>query len=293
MGDEPGAERARSRTEDWLTRAGTAAGAVAGLAGFVYLVGGVVMWLRFRTADLPPDQGVALMSREQLFVIGLRLMILPLLVTAALVGVLVLRARTPSAVHRTAAALVVVVLLLLIVWAFGVVGWPPGLAVMLEALIVAGAGCMVLMQRRGANAVSVLTFAAIAALIVLVTLAVPHVRLDTLPGLCVATVSLLAIFAPLIIKRVALRQPRVSSRLVGLVALAIALAVALAFSSGVWPRVAIVLTAGVLVGVLVMGGARWPARLHAIDRQWWLPLAVAAAVGLVVPWSYASASWPL
>ena len=293
MGDEPGAEHAPSRIENWLTRAGTAAGAVAGLAGFVYLVGGVVMWLRFQTADLPADQGVALMSREQLFVIGLRLMILPLLVTAALVGVLVLRARTPSVVYRMAAALLVVVLLLLIVWTFGVVGWPPGLAVMLEALIVAGAGCMIVMQRRGANAVSVLTFAAIAALIVLVTLAVPRVRIDTLPGLCVAAVSLLAIFAPLIVKHVTPPQRRVPARIVGPVALAIALAVALALSSGVWPRVAIVLTAGVLVGVLAMGGARWPTRLRGIDRKWWLPLAVAAAVGLVVPWSYASASWPL
>src|SRR3954470_15887412 len=123
MGDEPGAEHAPSRIENWLTRAGTAAGAVAGLAGFVYLVGGVVMWLRFRTADLPADQGVALMAREQLFVVGLRLMILPLLVTGALVTLLALRAtseRTRRVVSWVAILTIAAVLLLIVVWAFGV-----------------------------------------------------------------------------------------------------------------------------------------------------------------------------
>src|SRR5918997_850930 len=138
---EPG--QTQSVLEDWLTRVGTVAGAVAGLAGFVYLVGGVVMWLRFRTADLPADQGVALMSKEQLFVVGLRLMILPLLVTGALVGVLALRAsdRTRSLVHRAALGVLATMLLLLVVWSFGVIGWPPILAVILEALVLAGAAC--------------------------------------------------------------------------------------------------------------------------------------------------------
>src|SRR5918997_3095129 len=102
--------------ENWLNRASVVAGYFAALAGFVYLVGGVVMWLRFRTADLPADQGVALMSKEQLFVVGLRLMILPLLVAGSLVFVLALRvsnARTHRLIH----------------WAGVVVAGPPPLVV--------------------------------------------------------------------------------------------------------------------------------------------------------------------
>src|SRR5918992_79410 len=96
--------------ENWLNRASVVAGYLAALGGFVYLVGGVVMWLRFRTADLPPDQGVALMSKEQLFVVGLRLMILPLLVAGLLVFVLALRMASTRArrlLHRLAIVLAV------------------------------------------------------------------------------------------------------------------------------------------------------------------------------------------
>jgi hypothetical protein len=69
--------------EVW-TMVGQLLGGLAASAGFVYLIGGAVMWLRFRQADLPADQAVALMSREHLLVIGLRLMILPALATGAL-----------------------------------------------------------------------------------------------------------------------------------------------------------------------------------------------------------------
>ena len=69
---------------DVWTTVGQVFGAVAASAGFVYLIGGMVMWLRFRQADLPADQAVSLMSRSQLLVVGLRLMILPALATGAL-----------------------------------------------------------------------------------------------------------------------------------------------------------------------------------------------------------------
>ena len=61
-----------------------ALGAAAGTATVVYVIGGIVMWLRFRKAGLPADQAVALMERQQLLVIGLRLMVLPAALTGAL-----------------------------------------------------------------------------------------------------------------------------------------------------------------------------------------------------------------
>ncbi|HEX6618817.1 MAG TPA: hypothetical protein VF024_04120, partial [Solirubrobacteraceae bacterium] len=76
-------EDAKAAVEMWTT-VGQVAAAVAASAGFVYLIGGIVMWLRFRQADLPADQAVALMSRQQLLVVGLRLMVLPALATGVL-----------------------------------------------------------------------------------------------------------------------------------------------------------------------------------------------------------------
>ncbi|RKQ93032.1 hypothetical protein C8N24_2891 [Solirubrobacter pauli] len=76
----------------------TAAGALAGLVIFVHFLGGTVMWLRFRKADLPADQAVALMTREQMLTVGLRLMVLPMIVSGLLAITLVWmgkRHRTP------------------------------------------------------------------------------------------------------------------------------------------------------------------------------------------------------
>ena len=67
---EPAPQSQGLVVENWLNRASVIAGYLAALAGFVYLVGGVVMWLRFRTADLPPDQGVALMVFPELGISG-------------------------------------------------------------------------------------------------------------------------------------------------------------------------------------------------------------------------------
>jgi hypothetical protein len=74
-----------------------AAGAAAGTTAIIYVVGGMVMWLRFRKAGLPPDHAVALMERQQLLVIGLRLMVLPALLTGAVAWWVIFRARSSAA----------------------------------------------------------------------------------------------------------------------------------------------------------------------------------------------------
>jgi hypothetical protein len=83
----------------WAT-VGQIFGGVAASAGFVYLIGGMVMWLRFRHADLPADQAVSLMSREHLLVVGLRLMILPALATGALAWLATSRTSRTSVLHE-------------------------------------------------------------------------------------------------------------------------------------------------------------------------------------------------
>ena len=72
-------------------------GAAAGTTAVIYVIGGMVMWLRFRKAGLPPDQAVALMERQQLLVIGLRLMVLPAALTGVLAWLVMRRARRPAA----------------------------------------------------------------------------------------------------------------------------------------------------------------------------------------------------
>jgi hypothetical protein len=72
---------------------GAVASAVAGLVAFVYLVGGAVMWIRFRTAELPPDQAVGLVGRKDLMVVGLRVLVLPALLAGVLFVMLARRHR--------------------------------------------------------------------------------------------------------------------------------------------------------------------------------------------------------
>jgi hypothetical protein len=62
--------------------------ALAGTVGLVYVIGGAVMWLRFRQAGLPADQAVALLPKTDLLVAGLRVMILPAVAAAAFLVVL-------------------------------------------------------------------------------------------------------------------------------------------------------------------------------------------------------------
>jgi hypothetical protein len=292
-----GTGRGGSEVESWLTRAGTIAGALAGLAGFVYLVGGIVMWLRFRTADLPADQGVALMAREQLFVVGLRLMILPLLVTGALVTLLFLRAtseRTRRLVRWAAILTVSTLLFLLVVWAFGVAGWPTGLAVLLDVLVLTGVTCAVMIVRRGVQDAPALTFLAVVALILVIGLGAVPID-DWLARICVVVAALLVVAAPLAAGFVPRWLRPLPARLwLGAGVLALVAAV-IFIPSGFWPRVAFVLGAVVVLGVLAIMKAQWPESLspRGTYRRWWLPLAFILGVGLVVPWSFASVSWPI
>ena len=81
------------RVEAGIARAATFAGGVAGTVAFFYIVGGVVMWLRFSKLELPADQVVALVPRTDLLVVGLRVMILPALAAGTLFLALALRHR--------------------------------------------------------------------------------------------------------------------------------------------------------------------------------------------------------
>ncbi len=141
------------RIEEWVTTAGTVAGGLAALGGFVYLIGGMVMWLRFKTADLPADQGVAVMSKEQLFVVGLRLMVIPLLVTGTIAILLADRAakeRTGAGplVRRLATVATLLLAALLLIWAFAVAGWPTGLAMLLDAVVLGGGVAVAITARK-------------------------------------------------------------------------------------------------------------------------------------------------
>ena len=114
-------------------------GAAAGTTAIVYVIGGMVMWLRFRKAGLPADQAVAVMERQQLLVIGLRLMVLPAVLTGALAwavmylrgSVRVLGDRTRMIV-KTAVAVVLVTLGLMLPFSFASVTW------VIAALVVVG-----------------------------------------------------------------------------------------------------------------------------------------------------------
>lgn len=104
------------RIQDWATRIGTVAASMTGLVIVVHLLGGVVMWLRFRKADLPADQAVAFMPREEMLTIGLRLMVLPALATGALAVTLVwaTRRRHPRGRPRRGSRLALIICALLV-----------------------------------------------------------------------------------------------------------------------------------------------------------------------------------
>jgi hypothetical protein len=111
-----------------ITRFGALAGAVAGTVGFVYLVGGAVMWLRFWRSDLPADQALALLSKSDLLVVGLRVMILPALAAGALFLVLAKRRvgdrRRMGPVRLALLAVPVLVLALVVPFSPGAYAWP-------------------------------------------------------------------------------------------------------------------------------------------------------------------------
>jgi len=257
------------------------------------------MWLRFRTADLPADQGVALMSKEQLFVVGLRLMIIPLLVTgtiAALLAHSTMHERSRLPARWAALAAVGVLAALAAVWAFAVAGWPTGLAVLLDALVVVGALCLLATVTRRPERLprwlAPATAAAAAALVLVLCLAVPALDVDDrfLVRLAVAAGALLAMALPLaVLGTRRLPQPRalVMWCVIGAAAVLISLIVARNW----WARVAIVLGALVVAGVLAALALAQGRRPRV--GGWVLPVLGIALVGLIVPWSFASATWPL
>jgi hypothetical protein len=52
---------------------------IAGTVGLLYVIGGTVLWLRFHEANLPADRAVALVPKNDLLVLGLRVMVMPAL----------------------------------------------------------------------------------------------------------------------------------------------------------------------------------------------------------------------
>jgi hypothetical protein len=111
--------------EQLMTRAGALAGAIAGTVGFVYVVGGAVMWLRFWRSDVPADQALALVPRTDLLVVGMRVLILPALAAAGLF--LLLAKRLNGRPRRLTVGLLAIpglVLVLVVPLSFGSYAWP-------------------------------------------------------------------------------------------------------------------------------------------------------------------------
>ena len=59
-----------SAVNDFVTRGAAALSGVLFSAGFVAALGGAIQWARFDAADLPADQAVAALAREELVVVG-------------------------------------------------------------------------------------------------------------------------------------------------------------------------------------------------------------------------------
>jgi hypothetical protein len=60
---------------------------VVGLAGYVYLIGGIVSWVHFGAARLPADLATAALSQGQLFAVGLRSIVFMAIVFTVLTAV--------------------------------------------------------------------------------------------------------------------------------------------------------------------------------------------------------------
>jgi hypothetical protein len=80
--------------------------AIAGGVGYVYVVGGVVMWLRLEAIDLPADTVVAVAPREQLLAIGLATIVFPLIAAGIVVALLVKTRLEVASMSQLLAALV-------------------------------------------------------------------------------------------------------------------------------------------------------------------------------------------
>jgi hypothetical protein len=270
----------------WVADAGTIAGTIAGSVGIIYLLGGAVVWLRFWKAGVPPDQGVALMSNQQLLVIGLRLIVLPAVVAAVLVVILTAVWDKASASGRrwVLAGLVGLVLLLVLVgvpWRFSMARWPVSLGFILAALAAAtGVGLAVAAASSGT-----LRWAAIG-LGLLVTAGAsvwfslgPELRRDPSVLLRLIVVVLLwSVVLGLIVVLIRLMSMPAAeaewpngSRLAGLVLAVAVLAVLLALPASIasitWP-----------VGLALASIAAWYLRR---ERNAWLAMAVVGAAAVI------------
>jgi hypothetical protein len=74
------------RMLDSLSKAIGVLAALLGLAGYVIVIGSVILWLRLNEVHLPPEVPVALATREELIVLGAKAVAVWLALAAALVG---------------------------------------------------------------------------------------------------------------------------------------------------------------------------------------------------------------
>lgn len=72
----------------WWTVAVTLLGAAAGITGFVALVGGAILWIRFDELGLPADRAVAALPKSVLLAVGAHTVVGP--IVAGLVALLFL-----------------------------------------------------------------------------------------------------------------------------------------------------------------------------------------------------------
>jgi hypothetical protein len=114
-----------SPLEQLAMRVGAVTGALAGTVGFVYVVGGAVMWLRFWRSDVPADQALALVPKSDLLVVGMRVLILPALAAGGLFLWLAKRNNgTPKRLTFVLLAIPALVLALVVPLSFGSFAWP-------------------------------------------------------------------------------------------------------------------------------------------------------------------------
>ena len=71
---------------DLITNVVGVLAAVLGIAGYVLVLGGAILWLRLLEVDLPPEVPVSLASREELIAIGAQAVAVWVLLVAALGG---------------------------------------------------------------------------------------------------------------------------------------------------------------------------------------------------------------
>ncbi|HET8955461.1 MAG TPA: hypothetical protein VFN18_07375 [Solirubrobacterales bacterium] len=84
-------ERAE-QNESWtqLQALVTIAGGLVGAAAYVYLLGGLVVWLKLKAAQLPTDDAMQVLDRNRLLAVGIKALLFEAFVLAALLGLAML-----------------------------------------------------------------------------------------------------------------------------------------------------------------------------------------------------------